>query len=104
MVASVATRPSSRLSAMTRNDSSVNDGFVGAEALLQHDRERGVGGLEAVAVVLELLDLVEHRRRLLAREVDAELGGLHRERGATGEFAHDDTREVARRCAGSTCS
>ena len=50
-------------------------------------------------MVLELLDGVEDLGDVSGSpvEVDAQLLGLHRERRAPGELAHDDAREVAHR-------
>ena len=57
--------------------------------------ERRVGGLEVVALVLQSLEVVDHLvdRRAVHRQ--AELVGLHLDRGPTGHLADDEPRAVA---------
>ena len=66
--------------------------------------ERGVGGLEVVALVLEPLEVVDHAVDGRPVHLEAELGGLHRDRRPPGHLADDEAGAVADRAPGSTCS
>ena len=93
-------RRRARQSVMTRNDSILNRSSSRrpspppAAARINSSREPSAD-LEVIAVVLEVLQGLEHppeRRRV---HLEAELGGLQLEGRAPGELAHHDAGPVA---------
>ena len=57
--------------------------------------ERGIGGLEVVALVLETLQFVDDLVDLCTVELEADFVGLHLDRRPTGHLRHDESRPVA---------
>ena len=75
----------------------MNGGSRPGEHAADEQRQRSVGRLELVALVLEHLDAVEHVAQLgcLVRDVEAQLARLHHDVAASREIADEDVAAVA---------
>ena len=89
---------------MTRNDSTSNQSGSPAVDAAHQQLERTVGDLEVVALVLELLELLDDLGELRAVELEAELLRLQHERRLARELGHDEAGAVADERRATTCS
>ncbi len=94
-VASVVKSPLARLVGDHPHALDPEEVLLPAGGTAHQQLERGVGRLEVVALVLQPLEVVDHLVDGRTVHRQAELGGLHLDRGPAGHLADDEARAVA---------